>query len=84
MLWSSQTLRADAGKYDKDTLPEGPRSALFRQILPGAQPLLQVMQEVAEARGKTVPQVGPVYVTLHVMITTDTLRLSSFCWRSFQ
>lgn len=46
-----------AGKYDKDTLPQGPRSALFRQILPGAQPLLQVMQEVAETRQKTVPQV---------------------------
>lgn len=47
------------GKYDgKDSLPQGPRAALFKQILPGAQPLLAVMQEVAEARGKTVPQVG--------------------------
>ena len=62
-------MRADAGKYDKDTLPEGPRSALFRQILPGARPLLQVMQEVAEARGKTVPQVDSVFVTLHMLIT---------------
>ncbi len=77
-------LRAHAGKYDKDTLPKGPRSALFRQILPGAQPLLQVMQEVAEARGKTVPQVDSVFVTLHVMVSIDTLCLSIFCWRSFQ
>ena len=47
------------GKYDgKDNLPQGPRAALFKQILPGARPLLEVMQEVAEARGKTVPQVG--------------------------
>ena len=51
------SLMAVAGKYDKDNLPQGPRSALFRQILPGAQPLLQVMQEVADARRKTVPQV---------------------------
>ncbi len=42
------------------------------------------MQEVAEARGKTVPQVDSVFLTLHVMITIDTLRLSSFCWHSFQ
>ena len=48
-----------AGKYDgKDKLPQGPRAALFKQILPGAQPLLAVMQEIAEGRGKTVPQVG--------------------------
>ncbi len=79
-----EKLRADAGKYDKDTLPNGPRSALFRQILPGAQPLLQVMQEVAEARGKTVPQVYSVIVTLHLMITIDTLRLSSFYCHGFQ
>ena len=47
-----------AGKYDKDKFSQGPRSALFRQILPGAQPLLHVMQEVAENRNKTVPQVA--------------------------
>ena len=46
------------GKYDgKDKLPQGPRAALFKQILPGAQPLLEVMQEIAQGRGKTVPQV---------------------------
>lgn len=58
IAYSPLALGMLSGKYDKGTLPQGPRSALFRQILPGAQPLLQVMQEVAEARGKTVPQVG--------------------------
>lgn len=58
IAYSPLALGMLSGKYDKDTLPEGPRSALFRQILPGAQPLLQVMQEVAAARGKTVAQVG--------------------------
>lgn len=46
------------GKYDGDNLPQGPRAALFKQILPGAQPLLQVLQEIAERRSKTVPQVS--------------------------
>lgn len=45
------------GKYDKDTLPAGPRAGLFRQILPGAQPLLDTLQEVATNRRKTIPQV---------------------------
>lgn len=48
-----------SGKYDKDNLPEGPRASLFRQILPGAQPLLETLQEIAKSRRKTVPQVVP-------------------------
>ncbi len=47
-----------AGKYSKDKLPKGPRGALFRQILPGAEPLLQLMGSIAESRGKTYSQVG--------------------------
>ena len=31
------------------------------------------MQEVAEARGKTVPQVNSVFVTLHLMIVFTCL-----------
>eukprot|EP00850_Spirogloea_muscicola_P005622 SM000026S08871 [mRNA] locus=s26:275382:278066:+ [translate_table: standard] len=46
------------GKYGGDQLPKGPRSLLFRQILPGLKPLLQTMQEIAAARGKSVPQVA--------------------------
>jgi pyridoxine 4-dehydrogenase len=48
------------GKYDARSgkLPKGPRSLLFRQILPGIQPLLSTMQAVADERGKTVSQVG--------------------------
>eukprot|EP00850_Spirogloea_muscicola_P002789 SM000011S18967 [mRNA] locus=s11:142589:145246:+ [translate_table: standard] len=46
------------GKYVGDQLPKGPRSLLFRQILPGLRPLLQTMQEIAVARGKSVPQVA--------------------------
>ena len=47
------------GKYGKDSLPRGPRGALFRQILPGAQPLLDTLQQVAATRSKTIPQVRP-------------------------
>ena len=51
-----------AGKYSKDNLPKGPRGALFRQILPGAEPLLQLMGSIAESRGKTSSQVGSAFV----------------------
>lgn len=33
------------------------RSLLFRQILPGLEPLLLALREIAEKRGKTMPQV---------------------------
>ena len=47
------------GKYgvEANMLPAGPRSLLFRQILPGLQPLVMEMRRIAEARRKTVPQV---------------------------
>ena len=47
------------GKYDgpEGVLPSGPRQVLFRQILPGLQPLLTEMRRVAERRRKTVSQV---------------------------
>ena len=47
-----------AGKYDNEYMPAGPRTGLFRQILPGAQPLLETLSQVADTRGKTVPQVN--------------------------
>ena len=47
------------GKYDASTnsLPSGPRGLLFRQILPGLQPLIEEMRSIAASRKKTVPQV---------------------------
>ncbi|KAK9804266.1 hypothetical protein WJX72_004018 [[Myrmecia] bisecta] len=51
------------GRYGINTgngvaYPPGPRGLLFRQILPGARPLLELMQEMASRRGKTVAQVA--------------------------
>ncbi|CAN8244433.1 unnamed protein product [Cochlearia groenlandica] len=46
------------GKYSSSKLPTGPRSFLFRQILPGLDPLLIALKETAEKRGKTMPQVA--------------------------
>lgn len=45
------------GKYSADSLPQGPRGLLFRQILPGIEPLTDVMQQVAASRRKTPSQV---------------------------
>ncbi|XP_017973263.1 PREDICTED: pyridoxal reductase, chloroplastic isoform X2 [Theobroma cacao] len=44
------------GKYTPSRLPSGPRGLLFKQILPGLEPLLVSLREIAEKRGKTVPQ----------------------------
>ncbi|KAK9918860.1 hypothetical protein WJX75_007596 [Coccomyxa subellipsoidea] len=42
------------GKYSATgQLPKGPRGLLFRQILPGIQPLLGAMQAIAEERTKS-------------------------------
>ncbi|XP_050237056.1 pyridoxal reductase, chloroplastic isoform X2 [Mercurialis annua] len=46
------------GKYTSSALPQGPRGLLFRQILPGLEPLLRSLSEIAEKRRKTVPQVA--------------------------
>ena len=61
-------VRLGTGKYDGDNLPQGPRAALFKQILPGAQPLLEVLQEIAERRNKTVPQVSCTTHCLSVVL----------------
>ena len=47
------------GKYDAKAgnLPKGPRGLLFRQILPGLEPLLSLMQGIAKQRRKSVSQV---------------------------
>ncbi|KAL6132243.1 hypothetical protein ACLB2K_070614 [Fragaria x ananassa] len=46
------------GKYSPSNLPSGPRGFLFKQILPGLQPLLGSLKEIAQKRKKTVPQVA--------------------------
>ncbi|CAI9274177.1 unnamed protein product [Lactuca saligna] len=48
------------GKYTptSNNLPRGPRSLLFRQILPGLEPLLISLKEISEKRGKSIPQVA--------------------------
>lgn len=52
------------GKYsaeDTSNWPGGPRGFLFRQILPGAGPLFQVLKEIAERRNKTMSQIAINY-----------------------
>eukprot|EP00250_Pteridium_aquilinum_P015654 c22682_g1_i1 orf=366-1460(-) len=44
------------GKYSPSRLPKGPRGTLFRQILPGLQPLVEMLDLIARRRGKTVSQ----------------------------
>ncbi|XP_024994017.1 pyridoxal reductase, chloroplastic isoform X2 [Cynara cardunculus var. scolymus] len=46
------------GKYTSSNLPRGPRSLLFRQIIPGLEPLLISLKEISLKRGKSIPQVA--------------------------
>lgn len=46
------------GKYSPSNLPRGPRGLLFRQIIPGLDPLLNSLKEIAQRRKKTMPQVA--------------------------
>ncbi|WVZ59601.1 hypothetical protein U9M48_009719 [Paspalum notatum var. saurae] len=46
------------GKYDVSNLPKGPRSVLFRQILPGLESLLSCLRKIADKKGKTMSQVA--------------------------
>jgi len=46
------------GKYDAKNLPAGPRGLLFRQVLPGIEPLTDLMRQIAASRNKTVSQVA--------------------------
>lgn len=49
-----------SGKYDLDNLPRpgNPRRQLFRELLPGAQPLLATLKAVAKDVNKTPSQVA--------------------------
>ncbi|KAE9451788.1 hypothetical protein C3L33_16328, partial [Rhododendron williamsianum] len=69
-LWSAQVLCIRlisysplglgmlTGKYTPSNLPRGPRGLLFSQIIPGLEPLLNSLREIAQRRQKTVPQVA--------------------------
>jgi pyridoxine 4-dehydrogenase len=47
------------GKYtEKSKYPKGIRNFLFKQLIPGAKPLLECLREVAESRNKTMSQVA--------------------------
>ncbi|PNY10682.1 aldo/keto reductase family oxidoreductase, partial [Trifolium pratense] len=46
------------GKYSPSKLPTGPRGLLFKQILPGLDPLLSSLRDIANKRRKTMSQVA--------------------------
>ncbi|QCE15518.1 pyridoxal reductase, chloroplastic isoform X1 [Vigna unguiculata] len=46
------------GKYSPSKLPNGPRALLFKQILPGLDPLLSSLRDIANERRKTMSQVA--------------------------
>ncbi|OIV96864.1 hypothetical protein TanjilG_08725 [Lupinus angustifolius] len=46
------------GKYSQSKLPTGPRALLFKQILPGLDPLLNSLRGIANKRRKTMSQVA--------------------------
>ena len=59
IAYSPLTLGILTGKYSKDgPFPKGIRGLLFRQLVPGATPLLNVLREVARSRHKTMSQVA--------------------------
>jgi len=61
IAYSPLALGMLTGRADPDnprTFPQGPRGGLYRQVLPGAKPLLRTLEAVAEERGKTIPQVA--------------------------
>jgi pyridoxine 4-dehydrogenase len=56
--YSPLALGVLSGKYDDSNLPDGPRGFLFKEILPKAQPLLEVLKLIAKERSKTPSQVA--------------------------
>ncbi|KAI7838722.1 hypothetical protein COHA_007518 [Chlorella ohadii] len=61
IAYSPLALGMLTGKYsldDPSSLPGGPRGLVFRQVLPGLAPLLDLMGQIAKRRGKTLSQVA--------------------------
>lgn len=64
-----------SGKYNLDNLPRpgNPRRQLFRELLPGAQGLLQTMNVIALDYGKTQSQVA-----INWALCKDTVPIPGF------
>lgn len=45
-------------KYSPTNVPSGPRGLIFKQVLPGLDPLLDTLRRIAKRRSKTVSQVA--------------------------
>nr|WP_246841290.1 aldo/keto reductase [Chroococcidiopsis sp. TS-821] len=59
IAYSPLALGILTGKYsEKGPFPKGIRGLLFRQLLPGTQPLLSCLREIAQLRNKTMSQVA--------------------------
>jgi pyridoxine 4-dehydrogenase len=59
IAYSPLALGLLTGKYsEKTALPQGIRKLAFSQILPGIQPLLGCLREIAENRNKTMSQIA--------------------------
>ncbi|BFM41243.1 hypothetical protein OLK001_31690 [Synechocystis sp. LKSZ1] len=58
IAYSPLTLGLLTGKYDPTNLPSGVRGLLFRRLLPKIQPLLSLLQAIADQRQKTPAQVA--------------------------
>lgn len=59
IAYSPLALGILTGKYSENgNFPKGIRGLLFKQLLPGAKPILSVLNEIAESRNKTMSQVA--------------------------
>jgi pyridoxine 4-dehydrogenase len=58
IAYSPLTLGLLTGKYSATNLPSGVRGSLFRRLLPKIQPLLNLLQVIADQRQKTSAQVA--------------------------
>lgn len=58
IAYSPLTLGLLTGKYGNGVFPKGIRGLLFRYLLPGIQPVLDILREIANFRGKTLSQVA--------------------------
>lgn len=58
IAYSPLTLGLLTGKYGNGVFPKGVRGLLFRYLLPGIQPVLKTLEEIAKIRNKTLSQVA--------------------------
>jgi pyridoxine 4-dehydrogenase len=58
IAYSPLALGLLTGKYSENLYPKGIRGLACRQILPGIKPLLGCMQEISQARNKTLAQIA--------------------------